>query len=256
MNPWGSLTDRVAIITGAAQGIGKAIALCLARRGAAVLVADRDLQRAEAAASEIVEMTSASAGRAAGCCVDVVKMPDVQAMVAQALSLWGRVDILVNNAGITRDTLLMRMKEEDWDAVLSVNLKGTFNGMKAVLPLLSKQRSGRIVNLSSTVGASGNVGQANYAASKAAVVGLTKTAAREYAGRGITINAVAPGFIETAMTAVLAPAIRENVIRQIPMGRFGSVDNIADAVAFLCSDEAAYITGQVLHVNGGLHMAS
>jgi 3-oxoacyl-[acyl-carrier protein] reductase len=256
MSQWGSLDTRVAIITGAAQGIGKAIALCLARRGAAVLVADRDLQRAEAAASEIAEMTSAAAGRAAGCCVDVVKMAEVQAMVEQALSLWGRIDILINNAGITRDTLLMRMKEEDWDAVLSVNLKGTFNGMKAVLPTLSKQRSGRIVNLSSTVGASGNVGQANYAASKAAVVGLTKTAAREYAGRGITINAVAPGFIETAMTAVLSPAIRENVIRQIPMGRFGSVENIADAVAFLCSEEAAYITGQVLHVNGGLHMAS
>jgi 3-oxoacyl-[acyl-carrier protein] reductase len=256
MNHWGSLNERVAIVTGAAQGIGKAIALCLARRGAAVLLADRDLLRAEVAASEIAVMTSAAAGRAAGCCVDVVKMSDVQAMVEQALSLWGRVDILVNNAGITRDTLLMRMKEEDWDAVLSVNLKGTFNGMKAVLPLLSKQRHGRIVNLSSTVGASGNVGQANYAASKAAVVGLTKTAAREYAGRGITINAVAPGFIETAMTAVLSPAIRENVIRQIPMGRFGSVDHIADAVAFLCSDEAGYITGQVLHVNGGLHMAS
>ncbi len=249
---WGSLEGRVAIVTGAAQGIGKAIATVLVKRKAAVLVSDRLFEKAEQAAAELVEQ----GGVAVACEVDVARADTVHAMVEQALSRWGRVDILVNNAGITRDGLLIRMKDDDWDAVLSVNLKGTFNGMKALLPVMSKQRRGRIVNLSSVVAALGNAGQANYAASKAAVIGLTKTAAREYASRGITVNAVAPGFIDTTMTASLPAAAKENLLKQIPAGRFGAPEDIAHAVAFLASDEAVYITGQVIHVNGGMHMAS
>jgi len=249
---WGSLDGRVAIVTGAAQGIGKAIASVLEKRKAAVLVSDRLFEKAEQTAAELV----AGGAVAVACEVDVSRADSVHAMVEQALSRWGRVDILVNNAGITRDGLILRMKDEDWDAVLSVNLKGTFNTIKAVLPVMSKQRRGRIVNISSVVGAMGNAGQANYAASKAAVVGLTKTAAREYASRGITVNAVAPGFIDTAMTASLPAAAKENLLRQIPAGRFGGVEDVAHAVAFLVSDEAAYVTGQVIHVNGGMHMAS
>jgi len=249
---WGSLDGRVAIVTGAAQGIGKAIATVLEKRKAAVLVSDRLFEKAKETAAELV----ADGAVAVACEVDVSRADSVYAMVERALSLWGRVDILVNNAGITRDGLILRMKDDDWDAVLSVNLKGTFNGMKAVLPVMSKQRRGRIINLSSVVGAIGNAGQANYAASKAAVVGLTKTAAREYASRGITVNAVAPGFIDTAMTASLPQAAKETLLRQIPAGRFGGVEDVAHAVAFLTSDEAAYITGQVIHVNGGMHMAS
>ena len=245
---WGSLDGRVAIVTGAAQGIGKAIATVLEKRKAAVLVSDRLFEKAKETAAELV----ADGAVAVACEVDVSRADSVQAMVERALSLWGRVDILVNNAGITRDGLILRMKDDDWDAVLSVNLKGTFNGMKAVLPVMSKQRRGRIVNLSSVVGALGNAGQANYAASKAAVVGLTKTAAREYASRGITVNAVAPGFIDTAMTASLPQAAKETLLRQIPAGRFGGVEDVAHAVAFLASDEAAYITGQCLAVDGGL----
>jgi len=249
---WGSFDGRVAIVTGAAQGIGKAIASVLEKRKAAVLVSDRLFEKAEQTAAELV----AQGAVAVACEVDVSRTDSVKAMVAQALSRWGRIDILVNNAGITRDGLILRLKDEDWDAVLSVNLKGTFNGMKAVLPVMSKQRRGRIINLSSVVGAMGNAGQANYAASKAAVVGLTKTAAREYASRGITVNAVAPGFIDTAMTASLPDATKEDLLRQIPVGRFGGVEDVAHAVAFLASDEAAYITGQVIHVNGGMYMAS
>ncbi|HEY5599768.1 MAG TPA: 3-oxoacyl-[acyl-carrier-protein] reductase, partial [Candidatus Manganitrophaceae bacterium] len=185
---------------------------------------------------------------------NVARAEEVKAMVDAALSQWGKVDILVNNAGITRDTLLLRMKDEDWDLVLSINLKGTYHCMKAVLPLMSKQRRGRIVNISSIVGVIGNPGQANYAASKAAVIGLTKSVAREYAGRGITVNAVAPGFIDTAMTASLPEEVRENLMKQIPLGRLGSPSDVANAVGFLVSEGAGYITGQVLHVNGGMYM--
>jgi len=249
---WGSLEGRVAIVTGAAQGIGKAIAAVLEKRKAAVLVSDRFFEKAEQTAAELV----AGGAVAVACEVDVSRTDSVQAMVERALSLWGRIDILVNNAGIARDGLILRMNDEDWAAVLSVNLKGTFNTIKAVLPVMSKQRGGRIINLSSVVGTIGNVGQANYAASKAAVVGLTKTAAREYARRGITVNAVAPGLIDTAMTASLSVTVKENLLRQIPAGRFGGVEDIAYAVAFLASAEAAYITGQVIHVNGGMYMAS
>ena len=176
-------------------------------------------------------------------------------MADGALKEWGHVDILVNNAGITRDNLLMRMKEEDWDLVLKVNLTGTFNCIKALVPSMSKQRFGRIINISSIVGAIGNSGQANYAASKAAVIGLTKTVAREYAGRMVTVNAVAPGFIDTAMTKQLSEEIKAALLNQIPCRRLGQPSDVAEAVCFLASESAGYITGQVLHVNGGMHMA-
>lgn len=241
---------KVALVTGGAQGIGKAIGALLAERGATVVVSDLNLEAAEQTVSEWTSRgKEAMAVRADVACVDEVK-----AMFDTVLSRWGKVDFLVNNAGITRDTLLMRMKDEDWDLVLSVNLKGTFNCMKAALPSMSKQRRGRIVNISSIVGAIGNPGQANYAASKAAVIGLTKTVAREYAGRGITVNAVAPGFIDTSMTSSLSENVKENLMKQIPQGRLGIPGDVAHAVAFLVSEGSNYITGQVLHVNGGMYM--
>ncbi len=246
----GSLEGRVAIVTGAAQGIGKAVAELLADNGTAVVVSDLNRQAAERTAGEMV----AQGKRAMAICADVSSAPEVAALVKQVCEQWGRIDILVNNAGITRDALLVRMKDEDWEAVLDVNLKGTYLCMKAVLPLMSKRRCGSIVNLSSVVGSLGNAGQANYAASKAAVIGLTKTVAREYAGRGIRVNAVAPGFIETAMTAGLSAETRTALSRQIPMGRLGDPSDIAKMVLFLASDAGGYITGQVLHVDGGMYM--
>jgi 3-oxoacyl-[acyl-carrier protein] reductase len=187
--------------------------------------------------------------------VNVAEWNDAKAMVDQVVKEWGKVDILVNNAGITRDGLLLRMKEEDWNLVLQVNLNGTFNCTKAALQPMSKQRSGRIVNIASIVGAIGNAGQANYAASKAAVIGFTKSVAREYASRAVTVNAVAPGFIDTAMTQQLSAEVKEALSKQIPLGRLGQPSDVAEAVKFLASDEAGYITGHVLHVNGGMHMA-
>jgi 3-oxoacyl-[acyl-carrier protein] reductase len=187
--------------------------------------------------------------------VNVGDWDQVKGMIDRVLKDWERIDILVNNAGITRDGLLLRMKEEDWQSVLQVNLTGTFFCVKAVLPMMSRQRSGRIVNIASIVGAIGNIGQANYAASKAAVIGLTKTVAREYASRNITVNAVAPGFIDTAMTQDLSAETKEALLNQIPLKRLGQPSDIADAVSFLCSEKAGYITGHVLHVNGGMHMA-
>ena len=187
--------------------------------------------------------------------VNVGDWDQVKGMIDHVQKDWERIDILVNNAGITRDGLLLRMKEEDWQSVLQVNLTGTFFCVKAVLPTMSRQRSGRIVNIASIVGAIGNIGQANYAASKAAVIGLTKTVAREYASRNITVNAVAPGFIDTAMTQDLSAETKEVLLNQIPLKRLGQPSDIADAVSFLCSEKAGYITGHVLHVNGGMHMA-
>ena len=187
--------------------------------------------------------------------VNVSDANDTKAMADQVIKAWGKIDILVNNAGITRDGLLLRMKEEDWNLVLQVNLNGTFNCIKAVLQSMTKQRYGRIVNIASIVGVMGNVGQANYAASKAAVIGLTKTAAREYASRAVTVNAVAPGFIDTAMTQGLPAEVKETLQKQIPLGRLGTPADIAAAVRFLVSDEAAYVTGHVLHVNGGMLMS-
>jgi 3-oxoacyl-[acyl-carrier protein] reductase len=245
------LQERVAVVTGAAQGIGRAIAEALARDGADVAVADLDAGRSQ----ETVAAVQQLGRRALNVKVNVADWNDAKAMVDQVIKEWGKIDILVNNAGITRDGLLLRMKEEDWNLVLQVNLNGTFHCTKAVLQPMTKQRYGRIVNIASIVGVMGNVGQANYAASKAAVIGFTKTVAREYASRAVTVNAVAPGFIDTAMTQGLSPDVKEVLQKQIPLGRLGQPDDIAAAVRFLASDEAAYITGQVLHVNGGMLMS-
>jgi 3-oxoacyl-[acyl-carrier protein] reductase len=245
-----SLQGKVAIVTGGAQGIGRAIAEGLAEDGADIAVADLDPGRSQETVSAIQKLGR----RALSVKVNVSDWNDAKAMADQVMQEWGRIDILVNNAGITRDGLLLRMKEEDWNLVLQVNLNGTFHCTKAVLLPMTKQRFGRIVNIASIVGAMGNVGQANYAASKAAVIGFTKTAAREYASRAVTVNAVAPGFIDTAMTQGLSPEVKDALQKQIPLGRLGLPSDIAAAVRFLVSDAASYITGQVLHVNGGMLM--
>ncbi|MBH0177942.1 MAG: 3-oxoacyl-[acyl-carrier-protein] reductase [Nitrospira sp.] len=246
-----SLQGRVAIVTGAAQGIGRAIAETLAQAGADIVVGDIDPGRS----LETVNAVEKLGRRALNVKVNVAAAEDTKAMVEQVLKAWGKVDILVNNAGITRDGLLLRMKEEDWNLVLQVNLNGTFNCTKAVLQTMTKQRYGRIVNIASIVGVMGNAGQANYAASKAAVIGFTKTVGREYASRNVTVNAVAPGFIDTAMTHGLSADVKETLQKQIPLGRLGTPADIAAAVRFLVSEDAAYITGHVLHVNGGMLMA-
>lgn len=246
-----SLEGRVAIVTGAAQGIGRAIAETLAEAGADIVVADLDPTRSK----EAVAAVEKAGRKALNIKVNVADANDTKAMAEQILKDWGKIDILVNNAGITRDGLLLRMKEEDWNVVLQVNLNGTFHCTKAVLQPMTKQRYGRIVNIASIVGAMGNVGQANYAASKAAVIGFTKTVAREYASRNVTVNAVAPGFIDTAMTQGLAAEVKEALQKQIPLARLGTPADIANAVRFLVSEDASYITGHVLHVNGGMLMS-
>jgi 3-oxoacyl-[acyl-carrier protein] reductase len=245
------LQGKVAVVTGAAQGIGRAIAEALARDGADVVVADLDAGRSQETVAAVEKLNR----RALNIKINVAEWNDAKAMAEQVVKQWGKIDILVNNAGITRDGLLLRMKEEDWNVVLQVNLNGTFHCTKAVLQPMTKQRYGRIINVASIVGVMGNVGQANYAASKAAVIGFTKTVAREYASRAVTVNAVAPGFIDTAMTQGLSPDVKEVLQKQIPLGRLGQPEDIAAAVRFLASDEAAYITGQVLHVNGGMLMS-
>ena len=246
-----SLTGRIAVVTGGAQGIGQAIAATLAQEGADVVVADLNANRCEETVARVKQLGR----KAMAVSVNVGDWDQVKSMIDRVQKEWERIDILVNNAGITRDGLLLRMKEEDWQSVLQVNLTGTFYCVKAVLPTMSRQRNGRIVNIASIVGAIGNIGQANYAASKAAVIGLTKTVAREYASRNITVNAVAPGFIDTAMTQDLSADTKEALLNQIPLKRLGQASDIADAVSFLCSEKAGYITGHVLHVNGGMHMA-
>jgi len=243
--------NQVAIVTGAGRGIGHAIALRLASEGARVAVVSRTEQNANRTAEEI---NAKFAGLAKAYAVDVADQAAVKKLVEQVLADFSRVDILVNNAGLTRDGLSMRMSEEDWDIVIDTNLKGAFNFIQAVERPMIKQRSGRIINIASVAGLMGNAGQANYAASKAGLIGLTKVIARELASRGITSNAVAPGFISTDMTEVLPDAIKTGVIGQIPLGRFGEPDDIANAVAFLASTEAKYITGQVLTVDGGMVM--
>lgn len=245
-----SLEGKVAIVTGAAQGIGRAIAETLARDGADIVVADLDPGRSQETVAAITKLGR----RAVNVKVNVAEWDDVKNMTDQVLKDWGKIDILVNNAGVTRDGLLVRMKEEDWNLVLQVNLHGTFHCTKAVLQPMTKQRSGRIVNIASIVGAMGNAGQANYAASKAAVIGFTKSVAREYASRMVTVNAVAPGFVDTAMTQGLQQEVRDTLLKQIPLGRLGQPGDVAEAVRFLASEEAGYITGQVLHVNGGMLM--
>lgn len=245
-----SLQGKTAIVTGAAQGIGRAIAECLAQAGADIAVADLDPGRS----ADTVASVEKLGRKALNIKVNVADATETKAMVEQVLKAWGKVDILVNNAGITRDGLLLRMKEEDWNVVLQINLNGTFNCTKAVLQPMTKQRYGRIVNIASIVGVIGNAGQANYSASKAAVIGFTKTVGREYASRNVTVNAVAPGFIDTAMTHGLPDEVKETLLKQIPLGRLGTPADVAAAVRFLVSDDAAYVTGHVLHVNGGMLM--
>jgi len=239
--------DRVALVTGAGRGIGHAIAVRLAREGARVACVSRTEANAQKTAQEIGDAAKAYA-------VDVADHGAVQKAAEQILADFERVDILVNNAGVTRDTLAMRMSEEDWDVVLNTNLKGAFNFTQALLRSMVKQRSGRIINISSVVGIIGNAGQANYVASKAGLIGFTKSIAREVASRGITANAIAPGLIETDMTTVLSDDIRKKILSNIPLGALGQPDDIASAVAFLASDEARYVTGQVLCVDGGMVM--
>ena len=245
------LAGRVAAVTGASRGIGRAIAELLAQRGADVSCGDRLVEKAEETAAEIAKATGQ---RTSGCLVDVADFQSAQDFIACAIEEFGKVDILINNAGITRDNLLMRINEQDWDDVINVNLKGAYNCCKAVVRPMMKQRYGRIVNITSVVGLSGNAGQANYASSKAGMIGLTKSLARELGSRNITVNAVAPGYITTALTDVLSDEYKENAISQTPMGRLGVPEDVARAVAFFVSEEADFITGQVLSVDGGMVM--
>jgi 3-oxoacyl-[acyl-carrier protein] reductase len=243
------LKGSVAFVTGGAQGIGKAICIVLAKEGADVIVSDINIASAEATAKEV----SSLGVKAAAMKTNVADTKEFEASLKDAASQFGKIDILVNNAGITRDGLIMRMKEEDWDLVIDVDLKSVFNGIKAVSPIMMKQRSGKIINIASIVGEMGNAGQANYSAAKGGVIALTKTAARELASRGITVNAIAPGFIDTEMTKKLPDDIKDKLKAQIPMGTLGQVEDVAKAVVFLASD-ADYITGQVINVNGGMYM--
>lgn len=244
------MKGHTAIITGGGRGIGKAIAESLARAGINIVVVDVNLDIAKEAAAEFEKLGIKSMALKA----DVSNSSDVRSIFEDAVKEFEKVEILVNNAGITRDGLLLRMKEEDWDAVININLKGTFLCSKEAVKVMSKQRYGRIVNIASVVAFMGNPGQANYSASKAGIVGLTKTIAKEYASRGITVNAVAPGFITTAMTDALPENIKQEMFKAIPMNKFGTVEDVANAVAFFASSEAGYITGQVIHVNGGMYM--
>jgi len=245
-----SLTGQVAVVTGASRGIGRAIALKLAAQGASVVVTATSVEGAQRTADEI----SAAGGKSLALKVDVSVSAEVEGLFKEAVAAFGRLDILVNNAGITKDGLLVRMKEADWDSVMDVNLKGAFNCTREAAKTMSKARYGRIINLSSVVGEMGNPGQANYCASKAGMIGLTKSVAKELARRNVTVNAVTPGFIETDMTHELSDKAREALLEQIPMGRLGASDDVAAAVLFLVSEGAAYITGHVLSVNGGMYM--
>ena len=244
------LANKVAVVTGAGRGIGRAVALAYARMGADVACVSRTEENSAKAAAEV----EALGRRAWAVAVDVSDTAAVDAAAGKILDDAGRVDILVNNAGVTRDNLLMRMSEEEWDTVLNTNLKGAFNFTRALSRPFIKQRSGRIINIASVIGLIGNAGQSNYAASKAALIGFTKSVARELAPRGITVNAIAPGFIETDMTAVLDDKVREEVIGRVPLGRFGSSDDIAHAAVFLAMEPTGYVTGQVLTVDGGMVM--
>jgi 3-oxoacyl-[acyl-carrier protein] reductase len=244
------LTGRVAVVTGASRGIGRAISLALAGRGAALVVTDILTEAVNAFAAEL----QAQGHTALAQTLDVTDSASIDAAVTAALERFGRIDVLVNNAGIARDQLLMRMKREDWDLVLRLNLTGAFACTQAVLRPMMKQRSGRIISISSVVGQMGNAGQSNYAASKAGLIGFSKAVAREVASRNVTVNVVAPGLIDTDMTRALPEAVQSEWQSKVPLGRFGTADEIAAAVCFLASDESAYVTGQVLAVNGGMYM--
>jgi 3-oxoacyl-[acyl-carrier protein] reductase len=245
------LSGKVALITGSSRGIGRSLALGLSRRGARVVV---NYVQNQAQAEEVVATILAAGGQAVALGGDVSKAEQAEALVRDTLAALGRVDILVNNAGITRDQILLRMSEEEWDQVLAVNLRGAFLCTKAVLRPMMKQRWGRIINIASVVGITGNAGQANYTAAKAGLIALTRTTAREMASRGILVNAIAPGYFETDMTARLGDELRQKALQQIPLGRFGRQEELVEVVAFLASDAASYITGQVLVVDGGMVM--
>jgi 3-oxoacyl-[acyl-carrier protein] reductase len=243
-------TGQVAIVTGGGRGIGRAIAEKLAQRGVHVAIADINPDEAIEAAASLTQLGV----KAMGIKLDVSKAEEVKKVFEDVRKEFNKIDILVNNAGITKDTLLLRMKEEDWDSVIDINLKSVFLCSREAIREMSQRRYGRIVNISSVAAFMGNPGQANYSASKAGIVGLTKTIAREYASRGITVNAVAPGFIQTAMTDVLPEKVKEEVKKQIPLGVFGTIEDVANAIVFLASPDSGYITGQVIHVNGGMYM--
>lgn len=245
------LAGKVALVTGASRGIGRAIALRLAEAGADVVV---NYAGSEQAAADVVAQIEALGRRTMKVQGDVGSSAAAEELVKQTLEAYGRIDILVNNAGITRDNLIMRMKEEEFDQVIHTNLKGVFNCLKAVTRPMMKQRSGRIINISSVVGSLGNAGQANYVAAKAGVIGLTKSSAKELASRGITVNAVAPGFITTDMTDKLSDDMKAQLLAQIPLARLGEPDDIAKAVVYLASDDASYMTGQTIHIDGGMYM--
>lgn len=246
----GPLDGRVAIVTGGTRGIGRAIVRALAGDGAAVVLTGRAAARVAEAAREV----EARGAQALGLVAEMGRSEDIQRMVDEAKERFGRIDLLVNNAGMTRDGLLIRMKDADWDEVLGVNLRAAFQALRAAARVMVRQRSGRIVNIVSTAGAMGTAGQANYSAAKAGLIGLTKSAARELAHWGILVNAVAPGLIETDMSAALSSEMREAYIAQVPLKRIGTPEEVAEVVRFLASDGASYITGQVIHVNGGLYM--
>ncbi len=245
------LIERVALVTGASRGIGREIALTLGRYGATVIV---NYNGSEEAAVKVVNEIIASGGKAYPYQCNVANYEQTKEMIEEIIKTNSRIDVLVNNAGITKDNLLLKMSEEEFDQVMNINLKGTFHCIKHVVRQMIKQRSGRIINISSISGVVGNAGQANYSASKAGIIGLTKSVARELAPRGITVNGIAPGFIDTEMTAVLPEQVKESILNQIPLKRFGTSSDIAELAAFLASDKSGYITGQIINVNGGMAM--
>ena len=245
-----SLDGRVAIVTGGTRGIGAAVAAWLAERGASVMVSGRDADRMQSA----LKAMEGLAGRVVGLAADAAKREDADRLVDAARQEFGRLDVVVNNAGITRDTLLIRMKDDDWDQVMDVNLRGAFLMTRAAAKTMMRQRSGRIINIASTAGAMGNAGQANYSAAKAGLIGLTKACARELAHWSILVNAVAPGLIDTDMSAGIPDTARQALLAQIPLARIGTAREVAEVVGFLAGDGASYVTGQVFHVNGGLYM--